>query len=157
MIQQAPSHKVLSVCVSQCRMSLFPGRLTDTSLCTCQGQPGELAAAAPALLECDLTGNLLPEWPAVAAVLRELPRLLVLNLTASRLAPPRAGLATPGSSSALRTLVLNRCCIRRWDEVRLLIVCCFHLTQIVMENMLLQATILYESGAKVVVPLFGRC
>ncbi len=104
-------------------MSPFPGRLTDTSRHICQGQPRVLAAAVPALLECDLTGNLLPDWPAVAAVLRELPRLLILNLTASRLAPPSPGLAAPGNFSALRTLVLNRCCIRRWDEVRVLNVC----------------------------------
>ncbi len=79
-----------------------------------------LAEAAPALLECDLTGNLLPDWAAVAAVLGELQRLRVLNLTASRLAPlsSRAEPAALGPFNALRTLVLNRCGIRCWAQVR---------------------------------------
>ena len=90
-----------------------------------QGQPGELADAAPALVECDLTGNLLPDWAGVAAVLCELPRLRILNLTASRLAspPPRAAPAFVGAFSNLRTLVLNKCGIRRWDEVRSARIC----------------------------------
>ena len=110
---------------------LSPGS-QSTRGCVLQGQPGQLAAAAPALLECDLTGNLLPDWAAVVAVLRELPHLRVLNLTASRLTQPSAGLAAHGSFSALRTLVLNRCCIQRWDEVRVLAVCRPHLSQVLL-------------------------
>ena len=85
-----------------------------------QGAPGALAEAAPALAECDLTGNLLPDWTAIAAVLDELPRLRALNLTASRLAPLSLpdDLPVLGPFAGLRTLVLNRCGISRWAEVR---------------------------------------
>ena len=92
----------------------------NVKLLRIQGAPGALVEAAPALVECDLTGNLLPDWAAVAAVLRELPRLRVLNLTASRLAPPSptAEPAALGPFNAVRTLVLNRCGMQRWGEVR---------------------------------------
>lgn len=83
-----------------------------------QGPPGELRAAVPALEELDLSGCLLPDWAALCGVIWELPRLRLLNLSATRLtAPPWPDAAgAEGTFSGLRTLILNRCALQ-WSQV----------------------------------------
>lgn len=87
-----------------------------------QGPPGELRAVVPALEELDLSGCLLPDWPALCGVLGELPRLRLLNLSATRVTPPPpppAAVAEAGVGfSGLRTLIMNRCALQ-WSQVRL--------------------------------------
>ena len=73
----------------------------------------------PALEELDLSGCLLPDWAALCGVLRELPQLRLLNLSATRLAAPSplAAAGAGGTLSGLRTLILNRCALQ-WSQVR---------------------------------------
>ena len=80
-----------------------------------QGPPGALHALAPNLAELDLGSNLFPSWGEVGGLARELPHLHALDVTGNRMAFPAS--PTAARFSALRTLVLNRCCIG-WQQAR---------------------------------------
>ncbi|KAF6257321.1 hypothetical protein COO60DRAFT_1240608 [Scenedesmus sp. NREL 46B-D3] len=87
------------------------------------GPAGALAAAAPNLVQLDLTDNLLSSWDSVRQICSELPRLRVLQLSNNRLALPssiRSG--SPGAVQVLpglQCLVLNHCSIT-WQQVGVL-------------------------------------
>jgi hypothetical protein len=87
-----------------------------------QGPGGALAAAAPNLLQLDLTDNLLSNWASVAQICSELPQLRVLQLSNNRLALPSS--VSRGSLQelpGLQCLVLNQCSIT-WQQVRMVAV-----------------------------------
>lgn len=86
-----------------------------------QGPAGALAAAAPNLVQLDLTDNLLSSWGSVAQICSELPQLRVLQLSNNRLALP-CSMHSGGPDAVqvllgLQCLVLNQCSIS-WQQVR---------------------------------------
>jgi hypothetical protein len=82
-----------------------------------QGPAGALAAAAPNLVQLDLTDNLLSSWDSVSQICRELPQLHVLQLSSNRLALPCSMCSGVQVLPGLQCLVLNQCSIT-WQQVR---------------------------------------
>ncbi|WIA09989.1 hypothetical protein OEZ85_010201 [Tetradesmus obliquus] len=87
------------------------------------GPAGALAAAAPNLVQLDLTDNLLSSWGSVAQICSELPQLRVLQLSNNRLALP-CSMHSGGPDAVqvllgLQCLVLNQCSIS-WQQVGVL-------------------------------------
>lgn len=80
-----------------------------------QGPASELAAAAPGLLELDVTSNLVSSWQFAVDAVGALPALEVLNLSANALCLARP--AAPPTLPGLRALVLNNCGVA-WQDVR---------------------------------------
>ncbi|CAM6106555.1 unnamed protein product [Calypogeia fissa] len=83
------------------------------------GPPGQFKSLVPNLKELDLTGNLLPDWPAVGKLRAELPKIEILNLSNSRLDIPKDRMM---QTFNIKTLVLNNCNIT-WKQVEQLKVC----------------------------------
>jgi hypothetical protein len=83
-----------------------------------QGSDGELAEAAPALAELDLSSTLVGSWHDALAIMQQLPALRQLDLSRTRLALPPQPAALPDSQTGVRlqTLVLNECHIS-WAQV----------------------------------------
>ena len=83
-----------------------------------QGPPGELRDLAPQIHELDLADNLLPSWEEAACLAQELPELVSLDLSLSRMAwtPASCSPDAVASFASLQTLVLNQCCLS-WEEV----------------------------------------
>lgn len=75
------------------------------------GEPGAIRAAAPAIVDLDLTGNPLGGWQTVLDIAAQLDHLRFLSLVRVPLPPPVPTLpsaeAIGASFRALRTLVLN--------------------------------------------------
>lgn len=96
-------------------------RQPHSLLSCCQGPNGELATAALALAELDVSDTLIGSWHAALRIMRQLPALRQIDLSRTRLAlpapaqPPAAGLA----ADRLQTLVLNECRLT-WAEVKTL-------------------------------------
>ena len=89
---------------------MLPVKLS--SRCILQGASGELRQAAPCLRNVDLSSNLLSTWDQVEQLCDELEALEVLNVSSNRLTFPEfARLSGPFN---LKTLILNRCCIKDW-------------------------------------------
>lgn len=83
-----------------------------------QGSHGELAEAAPALAELDLSSTLVGSWHDALAIMQQLPALQQLDLSCTRLALPPQPAFLPDSlmSVRLQTLVLNECRLS-WAQV----------------------------------------
>lgn len=77
------------------------------------GPPNEINSVAPNLKELDLTGNLFSKWKDVAAICRELPTLVALNLSNNRMAQDLTCLPILRN---IRVLVLNYTGLK-WAQV----------------------------------------
>ena len=83
-----------------------------------QGPREELAEAAPALAELDLSSTLVGSWHDALAIMQQLPALRQLDLSRTRLALPSqpAALQDLLMGIRLQTLVLNECHLS-WAQV----------------------------------------
>ncbi|CAN4127878.1 unnamed protein product [Withania somnifera] len=103
----------------QNKLSRFE-ELTSASLAylgvSSAGPPGHMNTTIPRLKELDLTGNLLSDWREIAAICKELPALVALNLSYNIMSHHISGMPL---LNHIKVVVLNHTDIR-WKQAEML-------------------------------------
>ncbi|KAH0716275.1 hypothetical protein KY284_009180 [Solanum tuberosum] len=103
----------------QNKLSQFE-ELTSASLAylgvSSAGPPGHINMTIPRLKELDLTGNLLSDWREIAAICKELPALVILNLSYNIMSHDISGMPL---LNHINVVVLNHTGIG-WKQVEML-------------------------------------